>query len=634
LPEAEGVYRAVLTAQPENADALHLLGVLACDAGKTEAGIALVQQAIRLRPTVAPFHNTLGNAMASLRRVEEARFAFEWALQLNPDFVEARVNLGNLLQDLNQPDEAVTHYRRALETRPMAAEIHNNLGNALRRSGALEDSIAAFRLALRLNQHYPEAYVNLAAALLAANSTEEAAHCCEEAIRQNPLLAAAHSNYAAVLLAQSSFGKAEAASREALRLQSEYAEAHHNLGNALRAQGMYGDAVFHYREALRLRPDLEEATRTLSATFLDEAVMLSKQCRFAEAEAICRTNLDSDPDDADSYRILGNIYFRQRRLNEAGVCYAAALKLRPEDAGAHYNRALLLLLRGEFEEGWQEYEWRWQRPDARICAPAQPRWQGEPLDGRRILICAEQGLGDCIQFLRYLPMVREAGGRVIFQCPSALTTWMEKLPGITEVADLAAAPPEADFHAPLLSLPRVFRTSLESIPSHTPYLSPPPHLLDAWRERLASYDGLRAGLVWAGSPQNSEDTNRSIPLTQLQPLCDTPGVSMICLQQGAGTGELPIHYLGDWGSIEDFAAIMMNLDLVISVDTMPAHLAGALGRPVWTLLRFAADYRWLLDREDSPWYPTMRLFRQPCPGDWDSIVRAVGDALRLYASRK
>jgi hypothetical protein len=269
-----------------------------------------------------------------------------------------------------------------------------------------------------------------------------------------------------------------------------------------------------------------------------------------------------------------------------------------------------------------------------VRATAQPRWNGEPLNGRRILIYAEQGLGDCIQFLRYLPMVKEAGGRVIFQCPSPLVKWMEKQAGIAEVVDLAAPPPDADFQTPLLSLPRIFRTSLKTIPSETPYLSPDRLLVEAWREKLASFEGFRVGLVWAGSPQNSEDGNRSIPPTRLQPLCEIPGVNLICLQQGPSAGELPLHHLGDWETIEDFAAILMNLDLVISADTMPAHLAGALGRPVWTLLRFAADYRWLLDREDSPWYPTMRLFRQPCPGDWDSVVETVGDALRLYANRK
>jgi len=660
LPEAEGVYRAVLTANPDNADALHLLGVIACQTGKAEAGVALVQQAIRLRPTVAQFHNTLGNALTSLRRLEEARFAFEWALNLDAGFAEALVNLGNLLQELNQPEDAVARYRRALELRPDLPQIHNNLGNALRRMGQLEDAISFFRQALRLNQEYAEAYVNLAAAALAAGLQDEAVHCCQQAIRLNPLLPAAHSNFAAVLLAQGRFETAASASREALRLAPDYPEAHHNLGDALRARGVLDEAIDEYREALRLQPDSPDTMRNLAAALQqagrnDEAaalyasavarwpdgesrrqlaIVLSKLGRFTDAEACCCEVLAKDPCDAEIHRILGNVYFRQRRLDEAASCYDAALALRPDDAGTHYNRALLLLLRGQFDEGWREYEWRSRRSDARATPFLLPVWQGEPLAGRRILVCAEQGLGDSIQFLRYLPKLEQAGGRVVFQCPSPLAPWLAKQRELGEVVDFTAAAPEADLQAPLLSLPRIFRTALETIPSCTPYLSVDPRLVEAWREKLAAVPGFRAGLVWAGSPQNSEDAHRSIPNTALHSLCDVPGVNIVCLQQDVKGGELPIHYLGSWTDIEDFAAIMMNLDLIISADTMAAHLAGALGRPVWTLLRFAADYRWLLNREDSPWYPTMRLFRQPAPGDWDAVARAVADELETYAGRR
>ncbi len=199
------------------------------------------------------------------------------------------------------------------------------------------------------------------------------------------------------------------------------------------------------------------------------------------------------------------------------------------------------------------------------------------------------------------------------------------------MVDTTAAAPEADFHAPLLSLPRIFRTTLETIPSRTPYLSVDQRLIEAWGAKLSDSPRLRVGLVWAGSRHNPEDRTRSSPPAHLQPLWEVPGVSFVCLQEGAPAGGLPIRYIGPWDDIENFAAILMNLDLIISADTMPAHLAGALGRPVWTLLRFATDYRWMLDREDSPWYPTMRLFRQPRAGDWDAVVREVATALRNYA---
>jgi tetratricopeptide (TPR) repeat protein len=720
LPEAAYIYRAVLSSHPENADALHLLGVIACHTGKTEEGAALVRQAIRIRPNVAQFHNTLGNALAVLGRPDDARFAFEWALRLDPDFAAAHVNLGNLLQDLGRPDEAVAHYHQALAHAGASPEIHNNLGNALRSLGRLDEAMAAFRQALSLEPRYPEAHVNLAAALLAAGAHDEAEVCCQEALRSNPGFPAAYSNLAAVLLAEGRLDKAEAASREALRLQPGYPEAYHNLADALRRQGRSEEAIPYYREAVRLKPELADAYLGLGnvllatgqpsealeiyqelvrrkpglpaahynlglvlsrldraeeaaacyrqALHLDPdfeeahtnlgqllfaqnrfqeaeacyrqalrcrpdalrhrnlAAALARQARFVEAEACCRQAFQ--PEDPETHRTLGNIYYAQRRLEETAACYEAALRLDPEDAGTRWNRSMLLLLRGEFDEGWREYEWRWQRPDAPVRKIPQPLWDGTPLAGRRILVYAEQGMGDTIQFVRYLPMVEQAGGRVIFQCHPPLVAMLEKRAGLGQVIGLNVPAPDCDVQAPLLSLPRIFHTTLDSIPAKVPYLAAEPARVEAWRTRLASLKGYRVGVAWTGSPRNSNNYERSLDPRQLTPLLRIPGIHWISLQKEHGETDLPLHRLEGWEDVADTAAIMMNLDLVISVDTMVAHLAGALGRPVWTLLAVAADFRWLLDRLDSPWYSTMRLFRQGHPGEWEDVIRTVEEALR------
>jgi len=354
---------------------------------------------------------------------------------------------------------------------------------------------------------------------------------------------------------------------------------------------------------------------------------------LAEAEAACREALRLAPEDPENHRTLGNIYYAGRRLEETAACYQAALRLAPDDPGTRWNRSILLLLEGEFEEGWREYEWRWRLPDAPARAVLQPLWDGAPLAGRRILLDAEQGMGDTIQFLRYVPMVVEAGGDVIFQCHSPLVKMLEKHPGLGRVIDLNRPAPDADVQAPLLSLPRIFHTTRDSIPARVPYLAAEPERVAFWGRRMASLDGFRVGVAWSGNPRNPNNRERSLDPRGLAPLLRVPGVRLVDLQKEHGETGLALDRLEGWDDVSDTAAIMMHLDLVISVDTLAAHLAGALGRPVWTLLPFAAEFRWLLDREDSPWYPTMRLFRQKHPGDWEEAIGRVAEALGRAAHR-
>ena len=297
--------------------------------------------------------------------------------------------------------------------------------------------------------------------------------------------------------------------------------------------------------------------------------------------------------------------------------------------------SLLLLLRGDFAQGWAEYEWRWRckaNPE-RTYLP-RPQWSGEPLEGKTVLIQTEQGFGDSFQFLRYVPAVADRGAKVVLTVPGALVRLANNLPGVAAVVSEGDPLPNFDFHCPLLSLPNVFATRMETIPASVPYLAPPADASAAWTERLSSYPGLKVGLVWSGNPENRMNPARSTPLAELEPLLRISGIRWFSLQVGSPARDIalvPRHPIDDLAPfLTDFsetAAAICHIDLVISVETAVAHLAGALGRPVWVPLAVVPAWRWLLGREDSPWYPTMRLFRQTTPGDWTPVVRALADAL-------
>ncbi len=301
----------------------------------------------------------------------------------------------------------------------------------------------------------------------------------------------------------------------------------------------------------------------------------------------------------------------------------------------HMNFALACLQRGEFARGWAEYEWRFRCREHPILAQGMPLWDGSPLDGRRILLWAEQGLGDTLQFVRYAPAVVERGGHVVVSCPKVLVRVVATCPGVSQVLPEGTAQTDFACHAPLMSLPRIFATTLETIPADIPYLFADPALANRWGEQLGSHDGFKIGIAWQGNPDHKKDRHRSFRLDRFEALARMPGVRLFSLQVGSGNKQLDAvsdrFGVTDLGSrVDDFmdtAALVQHLDLVITPDTSLAHLAGALGLPVWVAIPFASDWRWLLERGDTPWYPTMRLFRQPRWGDWDEVFRKMTQGL-------
>jgi Tfp pilus assembly protein PilF len=418
--------------------------------------------------------------------------------------------------------------------------------------------------------------------------------------------------------------------RRATSLGPNYAEAHNNLGNALRAQGQLDEAIAAYRRAFALNPNLPEVHNNLGNA-------LAEKGQLEEAITAYRQAISLRPEYAEAHYNLGSALKEQGQLDEAIAAYRQAIALKPNLPEAHNNLSLALLARGDFQQGWEEYEWRWKCkgfPPPRNFA--QPQWDGGPLEARTLLLHAEQGLGDAIQFIRYLPLVAQRGGRIIIECQAELQRLFQPTAGRFPVLVFGQPLPAFDLHCPLLSLPRVFGTDLTNIPKIVPYLHAADEDARRWQHRLADRSPLiKVGLVWAGNPRRKHDRNRSMKLANLAPLGRVPGVRLFSLQKGEAAAEAktppPGMELVDWTEeLKDFAdtaALIDNLDLIIAVDTAVPHLAGAMGKPVWTLLPFVPDWRWVPGREDNPWYPSMRSFRQPRIGDWDSVIARVVEAL-------
>ncbi|MBM4068048.1 MAG: tetratricopeptide repeat protein [Planctomycetes bacterium] len=580
--------------------------------------------------------NIEGVTHAQQGRWDESVAAFEASLRLRPDYAEALSNLGNVLYFQGKLEEAVERYRRAIELEPNSPYILNNLGNSLRLLGDFEEAANMSRRAAQLLPNYAEAHSNLAAALTQQGNLEEAAAACRQALALKPELAEAHNNLGNVLRQQRQFDDAIASCRYALALKPDFAEAHNNLGAALTGANQYADAEAHCREALARKPDLVEALNNL-------ANALWPQGRFDEAEECCRLALQRKPHFAEAYHVLGVVLMKQQRLDAAVQSFDEALRLNPDLAEAHLDVAMALLLAGNFERGWKEYEWRLKCKGYMLRPFTHPVWDGEDATGKTVLILPEQGFGDKIQFIRYARMVKQRCGRVIFACPETLHPLLRDCPGVDEIITPSSSPTFA-YLVPVMSLPRAFRTTLDTIPADIPYLKTDDALVSKWRNELERVDGFKIGIAWQGSIKHPEDRHRSIPLQRLAPLAKVPGVRLISLQKGPGSEQVQLAgfdvlELGprldeDTGPFLDSAAVMKGLDLVIAADTSLAHLAGALGVPVWVAISYAPDWRWMLERQDTPWYPTMRLFRQADFGDWDSVFEEMaGELARLIGGR-
>ena len=551
----------------------------------------------------ASVNDDLKNAIALHQRGQlgDAEPIYRKILQIAPDHFDGQHLLGVLNHQQGRNTEAVKLIAGALQQRPDDAVALANYGAALNALGRFAESVTSCDKAVALQPSFPEALNNRGVALKALGRTEEALASYDKAIASRPTYAEAFNNRGIALRELKRTAEALASYDRAIELRPAYAEAYNNRGVALAELRRLDDALINYAMAIALKRGYAEA-----------------------------------------YNNSGGALYLLKRFDEARANYDQALARDANYADAHWNKAQLMLLQGDFARGWAEYEWRWKIGAATSAAQdfTQPRWQGDDvIAGKTILLHSEQGLGDTIEFCRYAPLVAERGARVILEVQQPLKQLMAGLPGVTQIIAKGEPRPAHDFQCPLLSLPLAFGTRLETIPPSC--LRASTDALIDWTSRTEPNHRPRIGLVWSGNAAHKRDQDRSIALRTMLPLLDIDAI-FVSLQKDVRASDAAVlkernDILDLSDGLRDFtdtAALMSQLDLVISVDTSVAHLAGALGKPVWVLLNDVPDWRWLLDRDDSPWYATARLFRQDATCDWNRVIARVHEALREFAATR
>ncbi|MFP6562208.1 tetratricopeptide repeat protein [Paraburkholderia sp. B3] len=565
---------------------------------------------------------------------------------LNQRQLDALLQQALALQQNGAWTEAAEIYREILAVRPKHFDALQLLGALALQTGHLDEGIALLQTALSINGKQAAIHSNLAFALNARSRHKEALERANHALALMPDFVDALTNRGMALGALDMPAEALESLDRALALKPEMPEAWNNRSCVLRDLGRPEEAVTNCDRALALRPDYAEA-------WSNRGNALSDLNRPAEAEESYRKAIAAAPGLADAWSNLGLALIDMNRHADALSSYDQALALKPDHVEGHWNRALCLLQMGRQEEGWHEYEWRWKR--RRNAASRRsfevPLWLGDaPLDGKAILLHAEQGLGDTLQFCRYASMLARRGAQVVLEVQPELVRLLAPLEGVAHIVAQGDPLPPFDLHCPLLSLPLAFKTDVATLPGTTPYLFADAQAVGHWEAKVSQAAGpaaLKVGLVWAGGDRphvpelRKNDARRSIALERMLPLFDVPGVRFFSLQKGAPAQQLAalqergagkpgadiVDFTRELADFADTAALVSTLDLVISVDTSTAHLAGAMGKPVWILNRFDTCWRWMLERSDTPWYSSARLFRQPALGDWDSVLAAVREAL-------
>ncbi len=640
--EAAKICRALLKDNPQDVKALHLLGVIFSDVGLNKQAIGFLEQALALGgPNSSVLHN-YGVALQRQGELRQAARAFRHAADASPLRTDSWYSLGEVELVQNQPEAAVKAFEKVLEQDPTSVEARNNLGVALRKIGRLEDARTQLQIIVGTDPKNPAAQNNLGITETKLNHLADAKLSFQTAIEVAPHYGDAHYNLGNVYLAEMDYQAAEKYYLRALELDAENNPAIYHLALCRQKQRAFDEALTLLNPLIaKLGNNIPENIQVLCG----RANVLRDLGQFEAALADIEAALALAPDDL---AVMGNKALTLQhagRLTEAISTYREAFKANPESEQLQTNFAQALLLGGQFKEGWLEFEGRLQTSDniARRTDLPREEWRGESLKGKHLLLWCEQGLGDTLQFIRYLPKLEALAGEVTLICPDRLTRLLQSFRTKATIVGQGGIVPNADLKAPLMSLPYLLGlvSGLDTILNNGPYLTAEPELIDYWGEKLGPRAKPRIGIAWQGNPNYEADHQRSIPLSAFDPLLAQQDYQFISLQQGFGQEQLvcrnrEIVELGEavdkTATFIDTAAIMANLDLVITSDTAIPHLAGALGVPVWLMLPKTPDWRWLLNRSDSPWYSTMRLFRQTAAHNWQSVIDQVVEALDQEAS--
>ncbi len=602
LSLAKPLYNTILEKYPENFETLFLLGTLSLETGELDKAASLLESAVSIRPDHVESQNNLGIVLLTQQKFNEAKKSFEQAVHYKPEYFDAHFNLGVTQYHLGNFNEAVESYKATIKHKPAHGKAYYNMGVIFHEQGRLDNALTCYTRAVSLQPDYVLAINNLGDVFQKLEKYTEATACFNRAISIQPDFAESHYNLGITYHSAGDKDKAISSYKNAIKYRPDYVEAHYNLGNLYSEEWRLGEAANCYRHAIKLRPDYVEA-----------------------------------------HNNLGEILQKQGKLDESIASYTMAFECKPDYIEARFHRSIALLLKGDFENGWKEYEHRLSIKKYNKRLFEQPIWDGADLKDKIILVHAEQGFGDTFHFLRLLPMVKSKGGHVIFECQPGLAHLLERCNGFDEIVEKSSDEvdgSESDVFAPLMSLPHILGITLENIPVNFPYIWADPELIAKWRDKLnvlcdnkmsGNSKPFKIGLVWGGKPERKYDKVRSCPLSLFEPLGKIENTTIFSLQKGDAAkqiGELDDSFtIIDLGKelditdkFADTAAVIESLDLVISVDSAVAHLAGALGKPVWTIIPYAHDWRWLTNRNDSPWYPNMRLFRQTKLLDWKSVI--------------
>lgn len=599
LPQAQAIYEQVLQLQPTNFDALQLLGVLSTQKKDHLLAIEFYSKALQINPQHAASYNNLGVVFHEQERFDEAIELYERAIANEPKYADAHYNRGNALKELERYEEALASYEDSIALSPNHAESHFNKGNALKDLKRFEEALASYNKAISLKPNYADANINKGNVLQELGCLEEAVHNFNQAITVNP------------------------------RSEKSWL----GLGIALRELKQSEESLLAFDKAIQFKPDYAEA-------YCNKGLTLQNLRHFDEAVTCYDQAILLKPDYADAFCNKGACLSDLRKIEEGIACVERAIEIDPQHIHAHWNKSLFHLLSGNLKTGWQEYEWRWdmlekeKKHTPRVFT--QPLWLGkESIQGKTILLHAEQGLGDTLQFCRYASLVANLGATVILEVQAPLGKLLSNLEGVSQVVAPGEPLPQFDYQCPLLSLPLALKTEIDNIPALAKYLVSDEKKLAHWQSILGEKKLPRVGIVWSGNAGYGNDINRSISLNDLiDHLPDN--CEYISLQKEIRDTDRQIlnldkkirHFGGAFQDFLDTAALCDSMDLVISVDTSVAHLAGALGKPTWIMLPHNSDWRWLLEREDSPWYPSVKLYRKPTTGSWDAIMSRIQKDLK------
>jgi tetratricopeptide (TPR) repeat protein len=659
---AREVYNDVLSSDPNNADAIHLLGVLDMQAGENELALERLLRAVELQPQSVPILANLGAAQRRVGKLDDALSTYRRAIQLDPNHAECYHNMGVALRSIKRNQEAAECFRKAIQIKPnyveairnltaieieggnwqqamqsseMAAKAnpedisaHMRLAECQMRMKQFPEAIQSFNSALKIDPQQLTALNGLGLAYKGVGDLERARQTLEKALEIDAKNFPALANLGTVYQGLKNYDKAIELYRKALELNADSAESHNNLGGALKEKGDMEQSRWHCQKAIELKPELSSARCNLAAISQLEG-------DFDTAIAGYETALQLQGDLSEGLLGIASAYAQMGQLKKARSYYSKALFHNPKNAEARLYRGIIGLLDGDLDNAWSDYEWRWEMPENNRRKIPGPRWDGSDLKGNTILIHAEQGLGDTLQFVRYGKKLKEEkNATVVLECQKALLPILSRVGWIDRLIAQGEPLPAFHCHCPMLSLPGSFGTTLESMPSDCPYLEADPDLCEKWSERFKGENDLKVGIAWQGNPDFKQDKFRSIPLKHFQSLMEIPNTKFFSLQKGFGTEqikELPDPSLltvfegvdTDEGAFMDTAAILKQLDLFITSDSAIAHLAGALGIKTWLLLPFAPDWRWLLQGEKTGWYPSVRLFRQTKFAHWDEIFQTI-----------